>query len=105
MASLLFSAGNGDRIALCEKRSFSSAAGKEIAASMDYDSSDMSQRIKTNYSYKGWNITLVMNLEGYMWTCQYIIRKSGRTVMDGFPGSTYLSSEEAEETALSTAKA
>ena len=44
----------------------------------------MSQRVKTNYSYKGWNITLVMTLEGYMWTCQYIIRRSGRTVMDGF---------------------
>ena len=64
----------------------------------------MPQRIKTNYSYKGWNITLVMTLEGYMWTCQYIIRRSGRTVMDGFPGSTYLSREEAEETALSTAR-
>jgi hypothetical protein len=64
----------------------------------------MSRRIKTNYSYKGWNITLVMTLEGYMWTCQYIMRRSGRTVMDGFPGSTYLSREEAGETALSTAK-
>jgi hypothetical protein len=62
----------------------------------------MSRRIKTNYSYKGWN--LVMTLEGYMWTCQYIMRRSGRTVMDGFPGSTYLSREEAGETALSTAK-
>ena len=64
----------------------------------------MTELVKTNYSYKGWNITLVMSLEGYMWTCQYVIRKSGRTVMDGFPGATYLSQKEAEETALTTAK-
>jgi hypothetical protein len=64
----------------------------------------MSQGVKTNYAYKGWIITLVTSLEGYMWTCQYVIRRSGKTVMDGFPADTFLLREHAEEAALATAR-
>jgi hypothetical protein len=64
----------------------------------------MPQAVKTNYSYKGWNITLVASLEGYMWACQYVIRRSGKTVMDGFPADTYLLREHAEVAALTTAR-
>jgi hypothetical protein len=64
----------------------------------------MTARVKSNYSYKGWNITLVLSLEGYMWACQYVIRRSGKTLMDGFPGNTYLTREDAETAALAQAR-
>ena len=42
--------------------------------------------------------------EGSMWECQYVIRKPGKTEVDGFPGRTYFSREEAESAALARAK-
>jgi Transcriptional activator HlyU len=60
--------------------------------------------VKSNHTYKGRTITLIPILEGYMWTCQYVIRKSGRTEMDGFTPDTYPSQEEAEFAALAKAK-
>ena len=60
--------------------------------------------MRSNYSYKGRNITLIPSLEGYMWVCQYVIRKSGKTLMDGFPVDTCLSREEAESAALAQAR-
>lgn len=62
------------------------------------------QKIRTNYNYKGRIITLIPRIEGYMWACQYVIMKSGKTEMDGFSGNTYFSREEAESAALSKAK-
>jgi hypothetical protein len=64
----------------------------------------MKRNVKSNHRYKGRTITLIPSLEGYMWTCQYLIRKSGRTEMDGFPTDTYSSEEEAESAALTKAK-
>lgn len=59
----------------------------------------------SNYSYKGHTITLQPSQEGYRWACQYVIRKSGRTEMDGFPdGNAYHSREQAESAALIKAK-
>jgi hypothetical protein len=39
-----------------------------------------------------------------MWACQYVIRTHGQTEVDGFPGRTYFSREEAESAALARAK-
>jgi hypothetical protein len=44
-------------------------------------------------------------MEGYMWACQYVISRSGRSEMDGSPATTYFSREEAELAALLMAKA
>jgi hypothetical protein len=54
------------------------------------------QRFRSNYHYRGRIITLIPRMEGYMWACQYVIMKSGRTEMDGSPSSTYLSRQQAE---------
>ena len=62
------------------------------------------QKVRTNYNYKGRIITLIPRMEGYMWACQYLIMKSGKTEMDGFPADTYFSRVEAESAALSKAK-
>lgn len=59
---------------------------------------------KSNYHYKGRIVTLIPRMEGYMWTCQYVIVKSGRTEMDGCTDKTYFSREEAEYAALSAAR-
>ena len=56
------------------------------------------------HDYKGRQITLIPSPEGSMWACQYVIRTSGHTEVDGFPGRTYFSSEEAETAALARAK-
>lgn len=61
-------------------------------------------RDMSDHSYKGHNIRLILSLEGYMWACQYVILKSGKTEMDGFAGNTYASREEAESAALARAK-
>jgi hypothetical protein len=62
------------------------------------------QKMRTNYTYKGRIITLIPRMEGYMWGCQYVIMKSGKTEIDGFPSDTYLSRAAAESAALSQAK-
>jgi hypothetical protein len=62
------------------------------------------QKMRSNYHYRGRIITLTPRMEGYMWTCQYVIMKSGKTEMDGSPANTYLSREEAEFAALSKAR-
>ena len=59
---------------------------------------------KSNYHYRGRIVTLIPRMEGYMWTCQYLILKSGRTEMDGSTDKTYFSLEEAEFAALSAAR-
>ena len=65
---------------------------------------DHEQKMRSNYHYRGRIITLLPHMEGYMWACQYVITRSGRTEMDGTPGNTYLSREEAEQAALSAAR-
>jgi len=62
------------------------------------------QKMRSNYHYRGRIITLIPRMEGYMWTCHYVIVKSGRTEMDGSPGDAYFSREEAESAALSIAR-
>jgi hypothetical protein len=62
------------------------------------------QKTRTNYHYRGRIITLLPRMEGYMWVCQYVISRSGRSEMDGSPAATYFSREEAELAALSMAK-
>ena len=62
------------------------------------------QKIRSNYHYRGRIITLIPRMEGYMWACQYVILKSGRTEMDGAPDKTYFSREEAEDAALRMAR-
>jgi hypothetical protein len=64
----------------------------------------MEGHVKSHHRYKGRNVTLIPSLEGYMWACQYVIEKSGKREMDGFPGNTYSSREEAELAALAKAK-
>ena len=61
-------------------------------------------KMRTNYHYRGRIITLRPRMEGYMWTCQYVILKSGKTEIDGSPPTTFLSREEAEYAAFSMAK-
>ena len=56
------------------------------------------------HDYKGRQITLIPSPEGSMWACQYVIRTSGRTEVDGFPGRAYFTCEEAEAAALARAK-
>jgi hypothetical protein len=56
------------------------------------------------HDYKGYQITLIPSPEGSMWACQYVIRATGQTEVDGFPGRTYFSREEAESAALARAK-
>lgn len=56
------------------------------------------------HDYKGHQISLIPSPEGSMWACQYVIRATGQTEVDGFPGSTYCSQEEAESAALARAK-
>jgi|KBSSwiStaDraftv2_1062776.scaffolds.fasta_scaffold1945059_1 hypothetical protein len=56
------------------------------------------------HDYKGYQITLIPSPEGSLWGCQYVIRATGRTEVDGFPGRTYFSREEAESAALARAK-
>ena len=56
------------------------------------------------HDYKGHQITLIPSPEGLMWACQYVIRTTGKTEIDGFPGRTYSSREEAESAALASAK-
>ncbi|HEX6948942.1 MAG TPA: hypothetical protein VF127_05035 [Nitrospira sp.] len=56
------------------------------------------------HDYKGHQITLIPSPEGSLWACQYVIRATGRTEVDGFPGRTYFSREEAESAALARAK-
>ena len=56
------------------------------------------------HDYKGHQITLIPSPEGSMWACQYVIRATGQTEVDGFPGRTYFSREEAESAALARAK-
>ncbi|HKY72826.1 MAG TPA: hypothetical protein VJL88_12985 [Nitrospira sp.] len=60
--------------------------------------------MRSNYHYRGRIITLIPRMEGYMWTCQYVIMKSGKTEMDGSPANTYFSREEAECAALAMAR-
>ena len=62
------------------------------------------RKMRSNYHYRGRIITLSPRMEGYMWTCQYVIMKSGKTEMDGSPANTYFSREEAEFAALATAR-
>ena len=62
------------------------------------------QKMRSNYHYGGRIITLIPRMEGYMWACQYVITKSGRTEMDGSPASTHFSREEAENAALLAAR-
>ena len=62
------------------------------------------ENMRTNYHYRGRIVTLLPRMEGYMWACQYVITKSGKIEIDGTPGTTYFSREEAEQAALSTAK-
>lgn len=60
----------------------------------------------SQHAYKGHTIELNLSQEGYMWVCQYVILKSDRTTIDGFPdGDTYDSREKAESAALAKAKA
>ena len=47
----------------------------------------MEGHVKSHHRYKGRNVTLIPSLEGYMWACQYVIEKSGKREMDGFPGN------------------
>jgi hypothetical protein len=56
------------------------------------------------HDYKGHRITLIPSPEGSMWGCQYVIRTSGQTEVDGFPGRSYFSCDEAESAALARAK-
>ena len=56
------------------------------------------------HDYKGHQITLIPSPEGSMWACQYVIRATGQTEVDGFPGRAYFSREEAEVAALASAK-
>jgi hypothetical protein len=56
------------------------------------------------HDYKGHHITLIPSPEGSMWACQYVIRATGQTEVDGFPGRAYFSREEAEAAALASAK-
>ena len=56
------------------------------------------------HHYKGHQITLIPSPEGLMWDCQYVIRKTGTSEVDGVPGRTYFSREEAESAALARAK-
>ncbi|HEU4685125.1 MAG TPA: hypothetical protein VFS39_11550 [Nitrospira sp.] len=65
---------------------------------------DRRQKMRSNYRYRGRIITLMPRLEGYMWACDYVIRRSGRTEIDGSPGTTYFSREEAEGSALFIAR-
>ena len=62
------------------------------------------QKLRSNYRYRGRIISLFPRMEGYMWACQYVITRSGRTEMDGSPNRTYYSREQAESAALSAAK-
>ena len=62
------------------------------------------QKMRSNYHYRGRIITLMPRMEGYMWACQYLILKSGKTEMEGSPANTYFSREEAEQAALSAAR-
>ena len=61
-------------------------------------------KMRINYHYRGRIITLLPRMEGYMWTCQYVILKSGKMEIDGSPAKTYFSREEAENAAFSMAK-
>lgn len=61
-------------------------------------------KMRTNYHYRARIITLLPRMEGYMWTCQYVILKSGKTEIDGSPAKTYFSREEAESAAFTMAK-
>jgi hypothetical protein len=56
------------------------------------------------HDYKGRHITLIPSPEGSMWACQYVIRATGQTEVDGFPDRAYFSREEAESAALARAK-
>ena len=56
------------------------------------------------HDYKGHQIALIPSPEGSMWACQYVIRATSQTEVDGFPGRTYFSAEEAEAAALARAK-
>ncbi len=56
------------------------------------------------HDYKGHQITLIPSPEGSEWACQYVIRTTGQTEVDGFPNRTYFSREEAEMAALARAK-
>ena len=40
------------------------------------------------HDYKGHQITLIPSPEGSMWSCQYVIRATGQTEVDGFPAKT-----------------
>ena len=62
------------------------------------------EKLRTNYHYRGRIITLIPRMEGYMWACQYVITRSGRTEIDGSPSSTFFSRVEAETAALSMAR-
>ena len=42
------------------------------------------------HDYKGHQITFIPSPEGSMWACQYVIRATGQTEVDGFPGRAYL---------------
>ena len=56
------------------------------------------------HDYKGHQIKLIPSPEGSMCACQYVIRATGQTKVDGFPGPAYFSREEAEAAALASAK-
>jgi hypothetical protein len=57
------------------------------------------------HHYKGYTIELRLSTEGIMWTCQYVVTKSGQHKTDGFPdGNTFNSREKAESAALEKAK-
>ncbi len=60
--------------------------------------------LKINVNYKGHDITLIPSMEGFRWSCGYMVSKSGKTEMGG-PCNSYDSREEAEAAALAKAKA
>lgn len=43
------------------------------------------QKLQSNYHYRGRIIALIPRMEGYVWVCQYVITKSGKTEMHGSP--------------------
>jgi hypothetical protein len=65
---------------------------------------DMKVDLKSHRNYKGLDIVLIPSMEGYRWSCEYMINKSGKTEMGG-PCNSYDSRQEAESAALAKAMA
>jgi hypothetical protein len=78
--------------------------GSQSKIDLQSEGSTEMPKVRTNYHYRGRIITLLPRMEGYMWTCQYVILKSGKTEIDGAPAQTYFSREAAEDAAFTTAK-